>query len=84
MPVEDTDGDEDEVVLVNFRVTERFLDQVDATWRERGFNSRSEFIRYALRQAAETPVFDREELFAVLAGETELPGLESSDSSDDE
>jgi Arc/MetJ-type ribon-helix-helix transcriptional regulator len=28
---------------------------VDEAWRERGFNSRSEFIRYAMRDAVNHP-----------------------------
>jgi Arc/MetJ-type ribon-helix-helix transcriptional regulator len=63
----DTD---DEIVTVNFRVTQSFLDSIDETWQGRGFNSRSEFIRYALRGATEFPTFDRDELVALLqAGE---------------
>lgn len=61
---------EDEIVTVNFRVTQSFLDSIDETWQGRGFNSRSEFIRYALRDATEFPTFDRDELVALLqAGE---------------
>lgn len=28
---------------------------IDETWRERGFNSRSEFIRYAIREPVNHP-----------------------------
>lgn len=37
------------------RISRSFLDVVDETWRERGFNSRSELIRYALRDAVNHP-----------------------------
>lgn len=53
-----------------FKVTESFLNEIDDTWQGRGFNSRSEFIRYTLRDAVEFPTFDRDELVALLeAGE---------------
>ncbi|SFG11454.1 hypothetical protein SAMN04488063_1463 [Halopelagius inordinatus] len=62
------DGD-DEIVTVNFKVTQSFLDEIDDTWQGRGFNSRSEFIRYTLRDATEFSVFDRDELVALLQAE---------------
>lgn len=73
MPEAHTDeDDEDEVVTVNFKVTESFLDEIDGTWQGRGFNSRSEFIRYTLRDAIEFPAFDRDELVALLAAEADI------------
>ena len=65
------DGD-DEVVTVNFKVTQSFLDEIDETWQGRGFNSRSEFIRYAVRDATEFPTFDRDELVALLQAEEDV------------
>lgn len=44
-----------EIDRINFRISRSFLDVVDEAWRERGFNSRSEFIRYALRDAVNHP-----------------------------
>jgi len=68
-----TEGDgEDEIVTVNFKLTEAFLDEIDDTWQGRGFNSRSEFIRYTLRDAVEFPTFDRDELIALLAAEEDV------------
>ncbi|WP_348611290.1 ribbon-helix-helix domain-containing protein [Halobaculum rarum] len=68
-----TNGDsEDDIVTVNFKTTESFLEAIDATWRGRGFNSRSEFIRYTLRDAVEFPTFDRDELIALLAAEEDI------------
>lgn len=64
--------DEDDIVTVNFKVKESFLDAVDDTWQGRGFNSRSEFIRYALRDAVEYPTFDRDELVSLLAAEEDI------------
>ena len=51
---ESNDGDP-EIDRINLRISRSFLDVVDETWRERGFNSRSEFIRYALRDSVNHP-----------------------------
>ena len=68
-----TNGDgEDDIVTVNFKLTESFLEEIDDTWQGRGFNSRSEFIRYTLRDAIEFPTFDRDELLALLAAEEDV------------
>jgi len=66
-----TEDDEDAIVTVNFKTTESFLDDIDETWQGRGFNSRSEFIRYTLRDAVEFPTFDRDELVALLEAEAD-------------
>jgi len=65
-------NDDDEIVTVNFKLTESFLDKIDETWQGRGFNSRSEFIRYTLRDAVEFPTFDRDELVALLQAEEDI------------
>jgi Arc/MetJ-type ribon-helix-helix transcriptional regulator len=44
-----------ELARINLRLSESFLEVVDETWRERGFNSRSEFIRHAMRDAVNHP-----------------------------
>ncbi len=64
-----TNEDGDDIVTVNFKTTESFLEEIDDTWQGRGFNSRSEFIRYTLRDAVEFPTFDRDELIALLRAE---------------
>ncbi len=61
-----------EKTTVNIRMTESFLDDVDTTWQEHGFNSRSEFIRAVLRDALKHPEFNRADLKAMLAGEVEI------------
>jgi len=61
-----------EKTTVNIRITETFLDDVDATWQEEGYNSRSEFIRAVLRDAVKHPDFDRADLKAMLAGEVDI------------
>lgn len=60
------------LVQLNVRVTQQFLDQIDETWQGRGFNSRSEYIRYVLHDAAENPTFDRDELLALALAERQL------------
>lgn len=50
-----SDEGDPEIDRINFRISRSFLDIVDETWRERGFNSRSEFIRYALRDSVNHP-----------------------------
>lgn len=51
----DANAEDPEIDRINLRISRSFLDVVDETWRERGFNSRSEFIRYALRDAVNHP-----------------------------
>lgn len=48
-------NDDPEIDRINLRISRSFLDVVDEAWRERGFNSRSEYIRYALREAVNHP-----------------------------
>jgi len=72
MPEATTDRDGEEIVTVNFKATQSFLDEIDDTWQGRGFNSRSEFIRYTLRDAVEFPTFDRDELVALLEAEEDV------------
>ncbi|WP_415380568.1 ribbon-helix-helix domain-containing protein [Halosimplex sp. TS25] len=67
-----TGSDGDDIVTVNFKLTESFLEEIDDTWQGRGFNSRSEFIRYTLRDAVEFPTFDRDELVALLEAEEDV------------
>jgi len=54
------DGDGPKTVQINLRLSEAFLEDIDATWKEEGFNSRSEFLRYAVRDAVKHPGFSRE------------------------
>lgn len=61
-----------ETVQINLRLTRAFLDDIDATWEEQGFNSRSEFLRYAARDAVKHPEFSREGWKQVAASEHEL------------
>lgn len=71
--VDTTDGDDDpETVQVNLRLTRAFLEDIDATWKEQGFNSRSEFLRYAARDAVKHPEFSREGWKQIAASEHDL------------
>ena len=55
-----SENGEPEKTNINIRVTESFLNDIDATWHEEGYNSRSEFIRDALRDAVKHPGLTRE------------------------
>lgn len=57
---------------VNIRITETFLADVDGTWQELGYNSRSEFIRDVLRDAVKHPDFNRADLKAMLTSERQI------------
>jgi len=61
-----------EKTTVNIRMTETFLNDVDGTWKEEGYNSRSEFIRAVLRDAIKHPDFNRADLKAMLASEVDI------------
>ena len=65
-------SDEPETVQINLRLTRAFLDDIDATWEEQGFNSRSEFLRYAARDAVKHPEFSREGWKQIAASEHNL------------
>ena len=68
--------DEPETVQINLRLSKAFLDDIDTTWKEEGFNSRSEFLRYAARDAVKHPAFSREGWKQIAASEH---GLRSGD-----
>lgn len=65
-------GSSSEKTTVNIRITETFLEDVDGTWEELGYHSRSEFIRDVLRDAVKHPAFNRADLKAMLAGEVDV------------
>ncbi len=60
------------MVQVNLRLSETFLEDIDTTWKEQGFNSRSEFLRHAARDAVKHPDFTREGWKQIAASEHEL------------
>ncbi len=53
------DGGGPDKTNINIRVTETLLEDIDATWHDEGYNSRSEFIREALRDAVRHPELTR-------------------------
>jgi len=61
-----------EMVQINLRLSKAFLEDIDATWEEQGFNSRSEFLRYAARDAIKHPEFSREGWKQIAASEHDL------------
>jgi len=61
-----------ETVQINLRLSKAFLEDIDATWQEQGFNSRSEFLRYAARDAIKHPEFSREGWKQIAASEHQL------------
>jgi len=67
-----TADDGPETVQINLRLTEAFLEDIDATWKEQGFNSRSEFLRHAARDAVKHPEFSREGWKQIAASEHDL------------
>ncbi|MFC5368583.1 ribbon-helix-helix domain-containing protein [Salinirubrum litoreum] len=74
--VEDGD-DAPETVQINLRLSKSFLEDIDATWQREGFNSRSEFLRYAARDAIKHPEFSREGWKQIAASEHDLRSGES-------
>lgn len=66
------EDDEPETVQINLRLSEAFLEDIDTTWKAQGFNSRSEFLRYAARDAVKHPDFSRKGWKQIAASEHEL------------
>ncbi|RJX43304.1 CopG family transcriptional regulator [Halonotius aquaticus] len=65
MSTESEQGD-DRMAKINVRVPESLLDQIDAAWEQRGYASKSEAIRDALREWANEPAALSEETLAAL------------------
>ena len=74
MPDAETETDDNgpEMVQINLRLSKAFLEDIDATWEEQGFNSRSEFLRYAARDAIKHPEFSREGWKQIATSEHDL------------
>ena len=60
-------GGDGEMEKINVRVPQSLLAQVDEVWEERGYASKSEFIRDALRDAVNPPMQLSEEALEHLA-----------------
>jgi len=63
------DQDDPKTTTLNLRVTEAFLDDIDAAWKEEGYTSRSEFLRHAIRDAVQHPGLSRSALATIAAEE---------------
>ena len=72
MPATDAADGDPETVQVNLRLTKAFLEDIDSTWKEQGFNSRSEFLRHAARDAVKHPDFSRSGWKQIAASEHQL------------
>ena len=51
----DSNSNDPEIDRISLLISRPCLEVVDETWREQGFNSRSEFIGYALRDSVNHP-----------------------------
>lgn len=54
---------------INIYLSESFLEDIDVTWQEMGYESRSEFIHDVLRDAVKHPNFTRESWKEIAASE---------------
>ena len=62
----DTDTGDDRMEKINVRVPESLLQRIDEEWEPRGYSSKSEAIRDALRDWVNPPVTLSEETLADL------------------
>jgi Arc/MetJ-type ribon-helix-helix transcriptional regulator len=60
------------MTTITLKIPQAFLDDLDATWRAEDFPSRSEFIRWALRDAVKHPSFSRKGWKDIAASEHQL------------
>lgn len=63
----DTDDSTDGMEKINVRVPKTLLTQIDEVWEKRGYTSKSEFIRDALRDAVNPSITLSEEALQHLA-----------------
>jgi len=81
----DAGGNNDlNMTTITVKVPETFLDDLDATWRAEDFPSRSEFIRWALRDAVKHPGFSRSGWKDIATSEHQLRTGEGETYSSDE
>jgi Arc/MetJ-type ribon-helix-helix transcriptional regulator len=62
----DTDHGDDRMEKINVRVPEALLNRIDEEWERRGYSSKSEAIRDALRDWVNPPATLSEEILADL------------------
>jgi Arc/MetJ-type ribon-helix-helix transcriptional regulator len=80
----DAGADDPDMTTVTLKIPQAFLDDLDATWRAEDFPSRSEFIRWALRDAVKHPTFSRKGWKDIAASEHQLATGEGQTYSSDE
>jgi PHD/YefM family antitoxin component YafN of YafNO toxin-antitoxin module len=76
-------GTDGEMEKINVRVPKTLLAEVDEAWEERGYASKSEFIRDALRDAVEPPTQLSEEALQHLVESREQRDAGETVSQDD-
>ena len=77
-------NDAPNMTTITLKIPEAFLEDLDATWRAEDFRSRSEFIRWALRDAVKHPAFSRKGWKDIAVSEHQLAtGEDQTYSSDD-
>jgi hypothetical protein len=67
----ETDESDPEMVHISLRLERAFLEEIDATWEGGSFDSRSEFLRHAARDAVNHPEFTRGTWKEIAASEHE-------------
>jgi Arc/MetJ-type ribon-helix-helix transcriptional regulator len=65
-------NDDPKMTTITLEIPESFLDDPDATWRAEDFPSRSEFIKWALRDTVKHPSFSRKSWKDIAASEHQL------------
>ncbi|WP_423998614.1 ribbon-helix-helix domain-containing protein [Haloarcula salina] len=77
-------NDDPNMTTITLKIPQAFLDDLDATWRAEDFPSRSEFIRWALRDAVKHPSFSRKGWKDIAASEHQLATGEGETYSSDD
>lgn len=77
-------NDDPNMTTITVKLPQAFLDDLDATWRAEDFPSRSEFIRWALRDAVKHPAFSRKAWKDIAVSEHQLATGEGQTYSSDE
>jgi Arc/MetJ-type ribon-helix-helix transcriptional regulator len=77
-------ADDPDMTTITLKIPQAFLDDLDATWRSENFPSRSEFIRWALRDAVRHPTFSRKGWKDIATSEHQLATGEGRTYSSDE
>ncbi|WP_280536836.1 ribbon-helix-helix domain-containing protein [Halopenitus sp. POP-27] len=72
------------MTTITLKVPQAFLDDLDATWRAEDFPSRSEFVRWALRDAITHPSFSRKAWKEIAVSEHQLATGEGDTDDGDE